>query len=73
MACSDAAQWEAVCEEEIHAFQRLGIYKVVPRLKGWKVVGSKWVFKVKKGLDGQIIKYKARVVHQENGKLLNLS
>lgn len=59
MARPDAAQWEAASEEEICVFQRLGIYEVVPRSKNRRVVGSKWVFEVKKGPDRQIIKYKA--------------
>jgi hypothetical protein len=64
MACPNVAQWEAACEDEIQAFQHLGVYKVVPRPKDRKVVGSKWVFKVKTGPDGEIIKHKARVVAQ---------
>jgi len=32
--------------------------------KGWKVVGSKWVFYIKQGPDRAIQKYKARVVAQ---------
>jgi hypothetical protein len=64
MACPDVAQWEAACEDEIRSFQRLGVYKVVPRPKDRKVVGSKWVFKVKTGSDGQIIIHKVRIVAQ---------
>jgi hypothetical protein len=60
----DAPQWELACEDERRAFERLGVYEVVPRPKGRKVVGSRWVFRVKRGPDGTVQKYKARVVAQ---------
>jgi hypothetical protein len=64
MARPDAAEWEVVCEAERHAFEHMGMYEVVPHPKGRKVVGSKWVFCIKRGPDGEIQKYKARVVAQ---------
>ena len=42
----------------------MGVYKVVPCPKGCKVVGSKWVFWIKRGPDGKIQRYKARIVAQ---------
>jgi len=64
MARPDAAEWELACEDEKRAFERMGVYEVVPRPTDRKVVGSKWVFRIKRGPDGQILKYKARVVAQ---------
>jgi len=64
MAHSDAAEWDVACEDEIRNFQQIGVYDVVPRLKGHKVVGSKWVLRIKRGPDGQVQKYKARIVAQ---------
>jgi hypothetical protein len=42
----------------------MSVYKVVPHPKGKNVVGSKWVFRIKRGPDGAILKHKARVVAQ---------
>ena len=64
MAHTDAAEWEAACEAERCAFEHMGVYEVVPRPTGRKVVGSKWVFRIKRSPDGAIQKYKARVVAQ---------
>jgi hypothetical protein len=64
MARPDAAEWEVACEAERHAFEHMGVYEVVLRPKGRKVVGSKWVFRIKRGPDGEIQKYKARIVAQ---------
>jgi hypothetical protein len=64
MARPDAAQWELACMSELRAFETMGVYEVVPRPKDRKVVGSKWVFRIKRGPDGSIQKYKARIVAQ---------
>jgi len=64
MACSDAAKWDVACKDKIRNFQQMGVYDVVPRPKGRKVVGSKWVLRIKRGPDGQVQKYKARIVAQ---------
>ena len=64
MARPDAADWELACESEKRAFENLGIYEVVPRPTDRKVVGSKWVFRIKRGPNSTIQKYKARVVAQ---------
>ena len=64
MARPDAAEWEVTCEDKKRSFKSMGVYEVVPCPKGRKVVGSKWVFQIKRGPDGAIQKYKARVVTQ---------
>ena len=37
-------------------------WDLVPLPKGWKPVGSKWVFKKKFSADGSVERYKARLV-----------
>ena len=39
-----------------------GVYKLVNRPRGKKVVKSKWVFRVKTNASGEVDRYKARVV-----------
>ena len=41
------------------------VWEVVPRPKGKKVVGSRWIYKVKHAADGSMEKYKARFVAKE--------
>jgi reverse transcriptase-like protein len=62
MRWTDVVQWEMACEQEKRAFKGMGVYSVVPRPQGCKVVGSKWVFHIKCGPDGTVQKYKARLV-----------
>ena len=38
------------------------VFRLVARPKGKKVFKSKWVFRVKKNVDGSVEKYKARVM-----------
>ena len=64
MASLDAAEWLATCEEEMWTWKELDVYDIVPRPKGRKIIGSKWVFRVKRGPDGSIQKHKARIVAQ---------
>ena len=59
MACSDAVDWEMACDAEKHAFEHMGVYEIVPHPKGRKVIGSCWVFRIKRGPDGAVQKYKA--------------
>jgi Reverse transcriptase (RNA-dependent DNA polymerase) len=42
----------------------MGTVKVVPCSDNCKVIGSKWVFKIKCGPDGKVIKYKSQIVAQ---------
>ena len=64
MARPDAAMWEAACEEERKSFEAMEVFEVVPQPERKKVVGSKWVYREKRGPDGKVQKYKARVVAQ---------
>jgi hypothetical protein len=58
----DAEQWKHAALEELNAHSTNGTWKLVPRPAGKKVIGSKWVFKVKRNADGSIERYKGRVV-----------
>jgi hypothetical protein len=58
----DAEQWKHAALEELNAHSTNGTWKLIPRRVGKKVIGSKWVFKVKCNADGSIEYYKGRVV-----------
>ena len=59
MLCTDAAEWFAACEEELRTFRKMEVYDEADQPVNRKVVGSKWVFRIKWGPNGKIQKYKA--------------
>ena len=62
ITCPDAEHWNKAMEEEYNSLRDRGTWKVVPRPEGRKVVSSKWVYRVKYDADGNISRYKARLV-----------
>ena len=59
MSRPDADMWKAACAEELLAFAKAELYDGVECPQNRKVVGCKWVFKIKRGPDGE---YKARLI-----------
>jgi len=57
-----ADEWVQVMNEELASLDKMGTYEVVPRPNDHKVVGSKWVYRIKTDGAGKITRYKARLV-----------
>ena len=51
-------------DQELDALYTQNTWDVVPEPKGRKIVGSRWVFKLKKDALEKICRYKARLVAQ---------
>jgi hypothetical protein len=58
----DAPKWTHAMNAELAALAKANTYSLVPRPTDRKVIGCGTVLKVKRGADGQVIKYKARIV-----------
>ena len=56
------AAWEQAMKIEIEAIEKNETWSLTELPVGHKVIGLKWVFKVKKNSNMEIIKYKARLV-----------
>ncbi|GKE25493.1 retrovirus-related pol polyprotein from transposon TNT 1-94, partial [Tanacetum coccineum] len=63
--------WIKAMKEELHEFERLEVWELVPRPDKVMVITLKWIYKVKLDELGGIVKNKARLVargyHQEEG------
>ncbi|GJW44501.1 retrovirus-related pol polyprotein from transposon TNT 1-94 [Tanacetum coccineum] len=63
--------WSEAMQEEIHEFDRLQVWKLVPRPNFIKLINLKWIFKVKLDKFGGVLKNKTRLVdkgyRQEDG------
>lgn len=57
--------------EEYNALMKQGTWTLTPLPPGKCAIGCKWVYKIKRHLDGSVARYKARLVakgyHQEEG------
>jgi len=60
----DAEKWLEAAYTELHAHVTNGTWELTQLPPGKCVIGSRWVFKVKRKPDGSIDKYKGRVVAQ---------
>jgi len=58
----DAEEWKQAALEELNAHNTNGTWELLPQHTGKKVIGSKWVFKVKHNADGSVEHYKGRLV-----------
>ena len=58
------SRWESAMKDEMHSMKTNDVWELVPRPPDRKVIGSKWIFKVKMGSNGTIERYKARLVAQ---------
>ena len=64
MSRPDAIYWKKACAEELEQFVKQKLFSTVRTPVGQKVVGCKWIFKTKVDENGQVEKYKARLVAQ---------
>lgn len=49
-------------EEEIHAIEKNDAWELTTLPSGQKAISVKWVYKIKRTIDGEIERYKARLV-----------
>ncbi len=58
----DAKKWEMAMQEEFDSLIVNNTWSLVPLPKGRKPISCKWVFKIKRGVNGEVEHYKARLV-----------
>ena len=62
--CRYAKKWDEACEKEIEQFKDREVYQLVHPPPGAVIMGCKWVFVAKTGVDGSFEKFKARACVQ---------
>lgn len=55
-------RWTRACKDEIDSINKNKTWTLVDKPQGVKVIGLKWIFKIKRNADGTINKFKARLV-----------
>ena len=62
MSSNDREKWSEAMDKEMNSIQSNKVWELVELPEGKKPIGCKWVYKIKKGADGEIERYKARIV-----------
>jgi hypothetical protein len=62
MSCRSSKKWDKAVQEEMKGLSEMNTFELVPRLGSMKPLPSKWVFKLKRGMNGEIERHKARLV-----------
>ncbi|SPC63846.1 related to retrotransposon HobS hobase [Ustilago sp. UG-2017b] len=61
-ASDEQHDWEKTIEVELNSLNDTGTWTITDLPKGRKAIMAKWVFKTKHNADGNVVKYKARLV-----------
>ena len=64
MSHPNKSRWQSAMEDEMKSLKANDVWDLVPRPDARKVIGCKWVFKVKVAADGSVTRHKARLVAQ---------
>jgi len=64
MEDENAVHWKRACDDEIASLAKNETWDLVQLPKGKSTVGCKWVLKKKRGANGEVNRYKARLVAQ---------
>ncbi|CAI7878543.1 unnamed protein product [Closterium sp. NIES-54] len=59
---SDAEEWKKAMESELKSIEENGTWELVELTEGRKAITSKWLFKIKSDANGNIERYKSRLV-----------
>jgi len=62
LKCENSKEWECVMQEKYDSFMTNNTWTLVPLLASRKPVSCKWVFKIKQGANGEVERYKVRLV-----------
>ncbi|KAK8933850.1 hypothetical protein KSP39_PZI015291 [Platanthera zijinensis] len=62
LAAATNDNWVKAMKEEMQMIKKNNTWELVPKPKNKKVVNLKWVYKIKQNEQGEVVKYKARIV-----------
>jgi hypothetical protein len=62
LTCENSKEWECAMQEEYNSLMANNTWTLVPLPLGRKPISYKWVFKIKQGVNGEVERYKARLV-----------
>ena len=73
MCSTRRAKWQTAMQEEIAALESNDVWRVAKRSPILHALHFKWVFKTKTGADGELKRYKARLVACGNEQVFRVN
>lgn len=64
ISCEEKVQWLTAMQEEIASMESNGTWELTELPKGKLAIGNKWVYKLKRNTEGDMYRFKARLVAQ---------
>ena len=64
MKSENSEKWNEAMKTEMKSLSKNEVWDLVPLPEGRKAIGCKWVYKTKRNADGEVERYKARLVTQ---------
>ena len=62
MISSDKDKWQEAMNQEMESMDSNSVWTLVDPPEGVRIIGCKWIYKKKRGADGEVETYKARLV-----------
>jgi len=62
------SDWKKAMDEELKSLKENDVWDVIPKPVGRKIVASRWVYKAKGNAQGEVKRYKARLVPKDSHK-----
>lgn len=69
MSCPNAEDWKLAVADELNMLEKRKAFKIVSRPKNKKTLGCRWIFKLKKDFQGEVKRFRARIVAQGFGQI----
>ena len=60
------AKWEEAMADEVETMRVRDVFEAVPTPENAKILGTRWVYKTQRDMDGNPVRYRARLVVQGN-------
>lgn len=62
-------KWQEAIKEELGAYRKNGTWQIADRPSDARILNARWIFTMKRGKEGQVIRYKDRLVARGSDKL----